>query len=247
MNLNDIITMMWKDFRELPKIYGDSKMGVVGFLFPVLIIGVLLPLQMGEEWLKPGLTLIFAGWFPIIMVFTIVADSFAGERERKTLEALLATRLSDRDILAAKLLTSILFALGFVALLEVTGLITLNLRNLGQGGLLFFEPRLFLALLVLPPLAAFAASGAGVLISLRASSVRQAQQTLVMSGMLIFFVPTMLLPMLPKEMREAVLGFFMAGGEELLVAAISFFLLLIGIISVLAAGRQFRRARLILD
>ncbi|MCE5272657.1 ABC transporter permease subunit [bacterium] len=247
MRFQDTLTLMWKDLRELPRIYGESKAGLLGFVFPVLIIGVMLPLQMGEKWLKPGLSLIFAVWFPVIMVFTMVADSFAGERERKTLEALLATRLSDRAILAAKLLTAICFALAFVLVLNVVGVITLNLAHLGGGKFLFFPLRVFALLLLLPPLSAFAASGIGVLVSLRAGTVRQAQQTLMMSGMLLFFIPTLVIPMLPKEMREAVFAFFTAGGVELLAAVAALVLLAIGVVTVLLADKLFRRARLILD
>jgi len=247
MRFQDTLTLMWKDLRELPRIYGDSKAGVLGFLFPVFFLGIMLPLQMGEKWLEPGLNMFFAAWFSIIMVFTMVADSFAGERERKTLEALLATRLSDRAILAAKLLTAICFALAFVLVLNVVGVLTLNVAHLGGGRFLFFPLKVLIILLILPPLAAFAASGIGVLVSLRAGTVRQAQQTLMMSGMLLFLVPSLAIPMLPKEMREAVFAFFTAGGVELLAAVVALVLLAIGVVTVLIADKLFRRARLILD
>jgi len=43
---------------------------------------------------------------PLIVATVIGADSFAGERERGTLEALLHTPLSDRELLAAKFLSA---------------------------------------------------------------------------------------------------------------------------------------------
>ena len=47
-----------------------------------------------------------------MMVSSLVADSFAGERERHTLETLLASRLPDRAILAGKLLVPVAVAWG---------------------------------------------------------------------------------------------------------------------------------------
>lgn len=247
MNLADIWTVIWKDIRELPKIYGSSKMSLIGLFFPVFIIGILFPIQMGEKWLHPALVLIMGTLFAVTMVFATVADSFAGERERKTLETLLSSRLSDRSILFGKLLSSICFAVAFVYLLFLVGLITLNLTRLGGGRFLFFEGRVFAALLVLPLCSSFAASGVGVLVSLRASSVKQAQQGLVMSVMLLFFLPAMLIPMLPKSILERLTGIVTMVGPEVLVILAVIVLLTVGTVSVALAMRVFQRARLILD
>jgi ABC-2 type transport system permease protein len=48
---------------------------------------------------------------PLMVASTIAADSFAGEKERKTMEALLYTPTTDRDLFFAKLLSGWLAAL----------------------------------------------------------------------------------------------------------------------------------------
>lgn len=55
-------------------------------------------------------------YFPLVLTLTMVADSFAGERERHALETLLASRLSDRAILLgeAAALTSYGWLFGLV-------------------------------------------------------------------------------------------------------------------------------------
>ena len=59
------------------------------------VFGVFLPLQSGAEWVQSPATVFYWGWVPLMLVGGAVADSFAGERERHTLETLLASRLPD--------------------------------------------------------------------------------------------------------------------------------------------------------
>ncbi|MCL2477336.1 ABC transporter permease subunit [Candidatus Bathycorpusculum sp.] len=57
---------------------------------------------------------IFAPMFliiPIMASSVLASDSFAGERERKTIEALLATPISDSELLLGKILVSFIPAM----------------------------------------------------------------------------------------------------------------------------------------
>lgn len=249
--LLDIRAMLWKELRELRHMHGDSRMGLIGLFFPILYAGIIMPLQVGPLWITWPLVLTLAFIMPALLVMVVVADSFAGERERKTLEALLATRLSDRAILLGKILTCVVYSWLFCQAMFVLGLVTLNISQLARGkDLLFFEP-LCLPALLLPLISSFAVSGVGVLVSLRASTVRQAQQTLGLSVAALFIIPGMLISMLPKMLTkdklESIKAIILSVGWETLVAAFIGAVLLAGIVAMFIALRLFRRARLILD
>ena len=108
--MTDIFTVAWKELREM-LIQGDPRgRSKLSLLIVVAVFGVLIPLQNGPAWVDSPLSIIVWGWMPFLWVSGIVADSFAGERERHTLESLLATRLSDRAILFGKLLAAMLYS-----------------------------------------------------------------------------------------------------------------------------------------
>jgi ABC-type Na+ efflux pump permease subunit len=114
-------------------------------------------------------------------VLTSVPDSFAGERDHRTLESLLATRLPADAILAGKLLASVVVAvvLGTVAI--VLSVIAANLGSVVHGGAgdALSVPWLDMGLgVVLLTLVAFALTNVGILVALRASSAMVAMREL---------------------------------------------------------------------
>lgn len=114
---------------------------------------------------------------PLMVASVIAADSFAGEKERKTLEALLYTPTSDIDLFVAKLLSAWLPAIavalgGFV----VYGLVA-NLAAWPTMGQIFFPNAMWLVLaLWVAPAAAGLGLGAMVLASARAQGFQDAYQ-----------------------------------------------------------------------
>lgn len=114
---------------------------------------------------------------PLIVTTVIAADSFAGERDRKTLEALLHTPTDDRELLAAKLLSAWIPAIGAASAGFVTYGVIANLLAWPYVGGLFFPSVTWLLLFVWvsPPLAALAL-GCMVLVSSRVSSLQAAHQ-----------------------------------------------------------------------
>lgn len=114
---------------------------------------------------------------PLMVASVIAADSFAGEKERKTLEALLYTPTTDVELYLAKLLSAWLPAvavswIGFV----LYGLVA-NIGGWPIMGQIFF-PNLswvLLALWVSPAIAAFSL-GVSVLVSVRVSTFQEAYQ-----------------------------------------------------------------------
>jgi ABC-2 type transport system permease protein len=125
------------------------------------------------------------------------------------------------------------------------GLLTVNLVH-GRGELLLYSWKFTLAILALSWLGAWLAAGAGVLVSLRAATVRQAQQVLMLAIMLLLFVPVYGVQLLPDEWRAQIARTLAAGGETRLVLGIIFALAVVDTSLIIAAMARFRRARLIL-
>jgi ABC-2 type transport system permease protein len=244
---NDILTMLWKELKEFIRMRGTKQTGMIGgLLLPVGILGILMPLRSGAAWVTGSTSLTFMGWLPMFMALSMIADSFAGERERHTLETLLATRLSDQAILVGKIASAVLYSWGLVVVSLITGLITVNIAH-GHGRLLMFPPGDIATLLVFSLLLGTLASCAGVLVSLRAATVRQAAQTLSYGFLVLVFAVVFGARMLPTERMKVLINAVAPTNllrTEILVAmglaAVDF-----GLYSVVRM--RFQRARLILD
>src|SRR5579884_3470014 len=107
--LLDLQTMLWKEWREYLPRAGARRGNLLGLLMFPLIFGVLLPSRQGAGWLTSSAVLYLAAIVPNAAVAGIIADAFAGERERHTLETLLASRLPDRAILFGKLIAAVAY------------------------------------------------------------------------------------------------------------------------------------------
>lgn len=114
---------------------------------------------------------------PLIVATVIAADSFAGERERGTLEALLHTPTTDRELLVAKFLASWLPAVTVSLVSFAVYSVLANLLAWPALGHVFFPSPtwVILALWVSPGLAAL---GLGIMViaSSRVQSLQAAHQ-----------------------------------------------------------------------
>lgn len=242
----DVLTVMWKEWRELLRQRESMRGGIMRILIFVGVFGVFLPLQMGREWVESPRLLMLWAWVPLFLVTSVVADSFAGERERHTLETLLASRLSDRSILFGKISAALSYGFGLALIGIVLGLVTVNLVH-GKGELLLYSPMIAVSIIGLMFLGAGLAAGAGVLVSLRASSVRQAQQTMTIAIMLLLFVPIYSVQALPENWKMPIAKLFINANTTQLVFIAITVLVVIDILLFVAAMARFKRARLILD
>ncbi len=75
---------------------------------------------------------------PLMVSSILAADSFAGEKERKTLEALLYTPTTDRELFTAKLLGAWLTAVIVALLSFVVYAVMVNAAGWHSIGHLFF-------------------------------------------------------------------------------------------------------------
>lgn len=240
----DIGTVVWKEWREVLS-WGGSR-GKVALLLFAGVFGVFLPLQMGRTWVESPMVLVYWAWVPMFMVISVISDSFAGERERHTLETLLASRLSDRAILFGKAAAAVGYGLGITWVSLLLGLVTVNLVD-GHGKPLFYPTMVGLGIVVLSPLCAGLVAGAGVLVSLRATTVRQAQQTLSIAIVVLLFVPIFGVRALPAEWKACLVGTFVAlDAAHIVITAVAALTVLdVGLFA--GAIARFRRAQLIID
>ncbi len=248
--LADIWTVAWKDWQEMLRLGGSVRSGALRLLLLPAIMGIFVPLQTGGDWVARPEALLGNAYLPAFIALSIVADSFAGERERHTLETLLASRLSERAILLGKVAAVVSLAWGLTLLTLALALVTVNATR-GQGPLVLYSPLLALAAVGLSFLEALAAAGAGVLVSLRAPTVRHAQQTLTFAYLgvtVLVYAPFLLWYLSPPLRQVRLLRTILASAgpaEVAIAAALALAALSAALLG--AAFARFRRARLILD
>jgi ABC-2 type transport system permease protein len=245
--LADIKTVFWKEIKEIMHLYKGSRGSMFGLIFAIGLLGIFMPLKAGGDWVDSALPLVFSVLVPLMTVLMVSAESFAGERERKTLETLLASRLPDNAILFGKILALVAFPWSMILVLMLLSLVTVNIAQAGSGGLLFFPPAVCLGILLFPVLSACFAVGIGVLVSLRAATVRQAQQAMSIMIIPIFVLPGLILPALPHKWREPLFAFFKNIDYNLLLINITLLIVVIDILLILAAVARFKRSKLVLD
>ena len=236
--MSDILTMMWKESKDL--LFQGGWRASIRPLFVIAIMGVYLPLQLGALWVElTPLAMILQLWIPFFVIISFIGDAIAGERERHTLETLLASRMPDRAILLGKVVTTVLYAWGMGILSILLGLVLVDLFRT-QGNWVFYPLDLFVDAIVLILLASILAASAGVLVSLKVSTVRQAQQILSIGTIVLVFGGTFVLRALPASFISS-------------LSAAQFWLLVMAVIAVLDAILlglslvSFQRSRLILS
>jgi ABC-2 type transport system permease protein len=243
--ISDIWTIAKKEMKELLTQRGRFRGGGLGMLFFLAVFGIVMPLQAGKAWVDSPIVLAYWAWVPFLLVTSVIADAFAGERERHTLETLLASRLSDRAILLGKITTGILYGWGLTLICMLLSLVTVNAIH-GRNGLLLFPAGIAAGAVGLSFLLSFFAAALGALVSLRANSARQAQQTMSVA-VYVILIPLLLLPMLPQSMRTALVGIAQGANPAAILSGMVGLLALADLALLGLSMARFKRARLILD
>jgi ABC-type Na+ efflux pump permease subunit len=211
-NMDEILTRMPDGLlRELSGFKPDQQITVFILVYMLAPLFLVLPLMVSS---------------------VIAADSFAGEKERKTLEALLYTPTTDRELFTAKLmgawLAAIAVALAGFALYSVT----VNAASWESIGRIFFPNWMWVALVfwVCP-----AVAGLGlvvmVFVSVRAQGFQDAYQ---IGGMVV-------LPVLLLVFGQISGVMYFSLGAVLLVGALIW---LIDAVLLWLAGKRFHRSEL---
>lgn len=193
--------------------------------FDALIPGLpgdvqLLIMQMTPEQIIIYILVLyfFAPFFliiPIMASSVIGSDSFAGERERKTIEALLATPISDSELFLGKILVSfipamIITIISFGIYTVVVDVLTFGLFN----GMILLPNLIWLIMIFgVAPTIALCSIGLTVIISAKVKGFKEAQQISVV----------LLLP---------VLGLVFAQVSGLMVLGPAILAVLIGVLAI---------------
>ncbi len=163
----------------------------------------------------------------------IAADSFAGEKERKTLEALLYTPTTDRELLIAKMLSGWVAAIAIGLIGFVLYSINVNAAAWSQMHRVFFPNAMWLVMIawVVPALSGL---GVGVMVvaSARAQGFQDANQ---MAGLVV-------LPIVALFYAQMAGAIFLNIGIMLLMGLIVW---LITGVFILLGSRSFHRNRLL--
>src|SRR5437763_6979352 len=150
--MSDILTMVWKESKDV--LFQGGWRSLIRPLIVVGIMGIYLPLQFGPQWMDlTPIGMILLLWIPFFVLISFIGDAIAGERERHTLETLLASRMPDRAILLGKVIVTVGYTWGMSIIALLLGAVSANLFNKngpGQGSWVFYHPlELFLEALAL--------------------------------------------------------------------------------------------------
>lgn len=182
------------------------------------------------------LVYIMASFFmmiPLMVSSVIAADSFAGEKERKTMEALLYTPTTDRELFIAKLLSGWLAAIAIALVGFVLYVIMANAAAWSQMHRIFFPNAMWLVLIfwVVPAMPGLGL-GVMVLVSSRAQGFQDAYQ---MGSIVVLPVVFLLIGQVSGVLSFGVTLVFLLG---LVVWLLDGLLIWLG-------SRSFRRGRLL--
>jgi ABC-2 type transport system ATP-binding protein len=170
---------------------------------------------------------------PVALTPAVAADSFVGERERGSLEPLLATPVGASQVLFGKLLAAVIPAIvGTWLGVLFFWLMTLVSRSPLYPRVLVADRDWLFSLVVTAPLVALFTAGVAALISTRVSGYRVAYQ---LNGLIVLPVVLVLIP--------ATAFLFLISGLTLVYVALLFALLDLAV--VLWSRRLFTRERLV--
>ena len=181
------LVVIRKEFRE----YRRNRFILVTMAaLPVVLLAILvaetfaLPEGASEATLRRpvGEALLFLQLIPVMLPTTIAAYAVMGEREQRTLETVLTTPVRDRELLGGKAIAAVIPAVAIAWLLfgVYVGLAELFAPHVVLEQIWTVEQAVAMGLLA-PALAGFAIV-VGIIVSLRSSDFRVAQQLAVLAS-----------------------------------------------------------------
>jgi ABC-type Na+ efflux pump permease subunit len=169
---------------------------------------------------------------PLMVSSVIAADSFAGEKERKTLEALLYTPTTDRELFTAKLLGAWIAAVVVTLLSFILYAVMVNSAAWHSIGHIFFPNWMWIALVIwVSPAVAALGLVVMVFVSARAQGFQDAYQ---IGGLVVLPVILLMVGQISGVM-------YFSLGVALLVGLVIW---LLDIVLLWFASKGFRRSEL---
>ena len=174
------IAVMKKDLKEISRNFQVFGVMIIlpiifGLVYPLILFFIAPAILAEEPAALDFLVNMFNGMFLLMGVtipVVVASDSFAGEKERKTIEALLAAPISDSELFLGKVLVSFIPT---VVLTYLSAALYCIIINLGFG--MFILPNWeFTVMLLMIPLFVLLGIELAVFISVRVKGFREAQQ-----------------------------------------------------------------------
>jgi ABC-type Na+ efflux pump permease subunit len=160
---------------------------------------------------------------PIITATVIAADSFAGEKERRTAESLLSTPATNTELLVGKSLASFIPAVALTFVIYAVYALVTNYLTIASFGMAVFPNILWYMMLANSPFLALTTIGMIVLVSSRVRNIKEAQQ---ISSLLV--LPILVIPFI-SVFNVATLNFWFLFEMMLVLMATSAVVLYISI------------------
>jgi ABC-2 type transport system permease protein len=223
--MRDTITVFQKECAELLGDWHALYGTLVQTAIVIALCGVIVPATKAALWQQAGQVMLLFAVFPAIIAATIGADTFAGERERKTLETLLATPLSTHAIFLGKIGIAVGLACTTSVVTLGSGILT---TNIAQATSAVFLPEAHIVLTVLVGALGFSLLTAALAmnISLHVPVARTAQQmtsmlSVVIVGALGFALKHLHLPLVWPTLLKVDIALVLAGGLALWAGLLS--------------------------
>jgi len=216
--------------RELGDIQAllDNLPPAVSAIFSGLALEQMFVIYMTSFMLAP-LFLVM----PLMFSSVVGADSFVGERERKTLEGLLYTPASDRELFLGKVLAAVIPAIALSWLTYLVYIIIVNVASYDLFGRIWFPLSMWWPMMFwLTPAFALLGISATVLISSRVRTFMEAYQ---LTGSLVVLV-------LALVVGQATGVLFLGAGTVMLIGTLIW---LVDAALIHLGIRQFKRSRLV--
>ncbi len=170
---------------------------------------------------------------PLMFSSVVGADSFVGERERKTMEALLYSPVTDMELFLGKVLAAVIPAIALSWLTYLVYIIMVNLASYGLFQRIWFPlPTWWPLMFWLTPAFALLGISATVMISARVKTFMEAYQ---LSGSLVVLV-------LALVVGQATGVLYLGVGTVMLVGTLIW---IVDAILIYLGSRNFKRSSLI--
>jgi len=237
--MNDLQTMIWKEWHDF--LWSGGRSDLLRPVLNIAVLGIILPLSFRQIWINlASPVVLIVVLIPFMFVILIISDAIAGERERHTLETLLASRISDRAILLSKVFVAVGYNWVMTLFCLLIGDVVVNLSQ-RPGQWEFYKPiSLFAVVLVLCFLTTLLAASGGVLISLKSVTVRQASQTMLLSLIILGLAISAVIRLLPPALTASLT-------TPQMVLIIMLVLAVLDAILLVAALLSFQRSHLSLS
>ena len=185
-----------QELSRLPRRMGGMT-GVLIYAFALAALGIVLPWYLRFEFLDAMILLAYA-FLPALLVGPVVAESFAGDRERAQIPATLEER---RQLFYAKVAAGALYGWISALLALVVGLATVNFSLKSW----ILPPTLLAMDLALMSLAvSLFSAGISAAISVKARSAKYAKRTLRQGFLLLLVLVVYYSRFMPLEWKRRV-------------------------------------------